>query len=90
MVQILRYFFRGIALSVILIRAGLGLDPVALRRLSVVVFRLAFLPCSAEAIAVSVASHFFLDFPWVWGYLLGYEKLCIKSPFHNVRPLKTS
>ena len=36
---------RQLALAVILLRAGLGLDPAALRSLSAAVFRLAFLPC---------------------------------------------
>ena len=61
----------NLALVVILIRAGLSLDPVALRRLSCVVFRLAFSPCVAESITVAVASHFLLGFPWVWGLMLG-------------------
>jgi len=63
--------FRAIALTVILARAGLGLDPVALRKLSFGVIRLAFSPCAVEAVTAAVASHFILDFPWVWGFMLG-------------------
>lgn len=62
---------RQIALVVILIRAGLGLDPTALRKLSTVVIRLAFGPCLVEAIVIAVTSHFILNFPWSWGFLLG-------------------
>ena len=63
---------RGVALVVILMRAGLGLDPQALKRLSVMVFRLAFTPCLAETLTVAVASHFLLNFPWIWGFMLGF------------------
>ncbi|KAL4240467.1 Sodium/hydrogen exchanger 9B2 [Mactra antiquata] len=63
---------RTIALTVILIRAGLGLDPQALRKLSWAVLRLAFSPCLAECLAEAVAAHFLLGFPWVWGIMLGF------------------
>jgi len=63
---------RAIALTVILARAGLGLDPVALRKLSFGVIRLAFSPCIVEAVTAAVASHFILGFPWLWGFMLGY------------------
>jgi len=65
------YHSRQTALTVILIRAGLGLDPVALMRLKGVVIRLAFLPCVAEAATIAVASYFILEFPIFWGLLLG-------------------
>jgi len=63
---------RSTALAVILLRAGLGLDPAALKQLSAMVFRLAFSPCMAECVTVAVASHFILDFPWLWGFMLGF------------------
>ena len=66
------YAFRQIALAVILIRAGLGLDAEALRRLSCVVLRLAFLPCLAETLTDGIASHFILRLPWQWAFMLGY------------------
>ncbi|CAH0381819.1 unnamed protein product [Bemisia tabaci] len=62
---------REIALTVILIKAGLGLDPVALMKLKFVVLRLALVPCIGEAAAVAAAAHFLLGFPWLWGILLG-------------------
>ncbi|XP_067006988.2 sodium/hydrogen exchanger 9B2 isoform X2 [Anabrus simplex] len=62
---------RKMALSVILIRAGLGLDPVALRRLSLLVLRLAALPSLVEAAALTVITHLLLGMPWIWGLLLG-------------------
>jgi NhaP-type Na+/H+ or K+/H+ antiporter len=56
---------------VILIKAGLGLDSSALRRLSFVVTKLAFIPCLVEAATVAVVAHLVLGFPWLWGTLLG-------------------
>jgi len=63
---------RGLALIVILMRAGLGLDPKALKRLSGMVFRLAFTPCLVETTVVAIASHFLLGIPWLWGFMLGF------------------
>ncbi|BFZ03690.1 hypothetical protein BsWGS_06729 [Bradybaena similaris] len=63
---------RQIALTIILTRAGLGLDPQALRRLSFVVVRLAFLPCLAETLVDGIACHLILGFPWPWGFMLGF------------------
>lgn len=36
------------------------------------VFRLAFIPCLAETLTVAIASYFLLDFPWMWGFMLGF------------------
>ena len=36
------------------------------------VFRLAFTPCLVETLTVAVASHFLLDFEWMWGFMLGF------------------
>jgi len=55
-----------------LIRAGLGLDPTALKKLSGVVFRLAFSPCLIETVAVAVSAHLLLGLPWLWGFMLGF------------------
>ncbi|XP_068164470.1 sodium/hydrogen exchanger 9B2 isoform X2 [Antennarius striatus] len=63
---------RNIALSIILTRAGLGLDPSALQRLKAMCVRLAVGPCVLEACSVAVVSHFLLDLPWVWGFILGF------------------
>ncbi|XP_061407206.1 sodium/hydrogen exchanger 9B2-like isoform X1 [Lethenteron reissneri] len=62
---------RRAALTVILMRAGLGLDPQALRRLKGVCVRLSVLPCLVEAVSVGVVAHFLLHLPWVWGFMLG-------------------
>lgn len=62
---------RLVAMVVILIKAGLGLDSAALRRLSFVVTKLAFIPCLVEAATDAVVAHLVLGFPWLWGTLLG-------------------
>jgi NhaP-type Na+/H+ or K+/H+ antiporter len=63
--------YRLVAMVVILIKAGLGLDAAALRRLSVVVLKLAFIPCLVETATVAVVAHLVLGFPWLWSILLG-------------------
>ncbi|CAI6343142.1 unnamed protein product [Macrosiphum euphorbiae] len=64
---------REAALSVILIKGGLEMNPAQLRRLSGAVTRLALLPCVAEAGAAAVAAHYILpNFSWEWGLMLGF------------------
>lgn len=63
--------FRKVALVIILIRAGLDLDPVALKRLKFTVLKLGLVPWAVEVIIIAVLSHFFLDLPWNWAFLLG-------------------
>lgn len=62
---------RNTALTLILIKAGLGLDPQALKRLKRVCLRLSMGPCLMEACSTAVISHFLMNFPWQWGFLLG-------------------
>ena len=56
---------------IILLRAGLGLDPAALRKLSCVVLRLAFLPCVVEAVVAALMTKLLLGLPWLWSFMLG-------------------
>lgn len=63
---------RQIALTIILLRAGLGLDPQALRRLSLVVLRLALLPCLVEALVSGLSTRLILGFPWPWAFMVGF------------------
>ncbi|XP_069878469.1 sodium/hydrogen exchanger 9B1 isoform X3 [Dipodomys merriami] len=60
------------ALTIILMRAGLGLDPEVLKSLKAVCLRLSFGPCITEACSAAIFSHFILKFPWKWGFLLGF------------------
>ncbi|CAJ1052284.1 sodium/hydrogen exchanger 9B2 isoform X1 [Xyrichtys novacula] len=63
---------RNIALAVILARAGLGLDPTALKKLKSVCVRVAAGPCIIEACTTALVSHFLMGLPWVWGFILGF------------------
>ncbi|XP_057561480.1 sodium/hydrogen exchanger 9B2 isoform X1 [Hippopotamus amphibius kiboko] len=63
---------RSIALSVILVRAGLGLDSNALKKLKGVCVRLSLGPCLVEACTSAVLAHFLMGLPWQWGFMLGF------------------
>ncbi|XP_034886085.1 sodium/hydrogen exchanger 9B1 isoform X5 [Mirounga leonina] len=45
---------------------------LALRHLKRVCLRLAIGPCLMEACSTAVVSHFLMNFPWQWGFLLGF------------------
>ncbi|XP_011056869.1 PREDICTED: mitochondrial sodium/hydrogen exchanger 9B2 isoform X2 [Acromyrmex echinatior] len=62
---------RKISLVIILVKAGLDLDPVALKKLKVTVPKLGLIPWVVETIVVAVLTKYLLDLPWVWGFLLG-------------------
>lgn len=62
---------RRVALVMILIRAGLDLDPQALRRLFCTVLRMGLIPWTIECIILTTLTHYLLGFPWLWGLLLG-------------------
>jgi len=63
---------RSLCLTVILLMAGLELDPVALMKLSGMVVRATFIPCFVEATVVAVLSKLILGFPWTVGFMLGF------------------
>ena len=62
----------SVALTIILLRAGLGLDPTALKKLSGLVTRLAFIPGLAEMLVVAIFSNLCLGFSWLWGIMMGF------------------
>lgn len=55
---------------IILIRAGLDLDPYALRRLKFTVIKLGLIPWLIEAVVCTLLSHFLLGLPWNYALLL--------------------
>ncbi|AFZ34046.1 sodium/proton antiporter, CPA1 family [Stanieria cyanosphaera PCC 7437] len=63
--------FRTIAVMVILMKAGLGLDREKLAQQGTVALRLGFLPAACEAIAIAVISVWLLKFDFWTGLLLG-------------------
>ena len=62
---------RTIAVMVILMKAGLGLDREKLAQQGTVALRLGFLPGALEAIAVAITSTWLLNFDFPTGLLLG-------------------
>ncbi|XP_025153435.1 uncharacterized protein LOC105182503 isoform X2 [Harpegnathos saltator] len=62
---------RKIALVIILTRAGLDLDPNALKRLRLTVPKLGLIPWVVEATVVAALTTHLLGLPWIWGFLLG-------------------
>ncbi|CRL01326.1 CLUMA_CG014448, isoform A [Clunio marinus] len=62
---------REFALTIILTRAGLEMDPEAFKKIWFTIIKLALVPWVAEAGIITVLSHYLLDLPWMWGLLLG-------------------
>ena len=62
---------RTLAVMVILMRAGLGLDRDKLKQQGSVALRLGFLPAMCEAIAIAVSAILIFQFNWATGLLLG-------------------
>lgn len=63
--------FRTIAVMVILMKAGLGLDREKLAQQGTVALRLGFLPAACETIAIALAAVWLLQFDFATGLLLG-------------------
>lgn len=64
-------YIRKIALTIILTRAGLDLDPVAIKKFFLTVIKLSLVPWTFECVLCAVMSYFLLDLPWDWAFLLG-------------------
>jgi len=62
---------RVIAVMVILMKAGLGIDREKLAQQGTVALRLGFLPAACEAVAIAFASMWLLRFDFATGLLLG-------------------
>lgn len=57
---------------VILLRAGISLDPNIIRKLSFVCFRLSLIPCAIEAAVIAVAAFFAFHLSWSLSAMLGF------------------
>jgi len=64
--------FRGVALCVIMIRAGLGLSLADLLRLKYTMAIISTFPALVEATVVMLLSLPFFDYDVLWGYMLGF------------------
>ena len=63
---------KTVALMLILMKGGLSLDIMDIKRVGFAVIRLAFLPCFVEAAIFAILSVLLLNLPWIWGFLLGF------------------
>ncbi|XP_023955193.1 sodium/hydrogen exchanger 9B2 isoform X1 [Bicyclus anynana] len=69
--QKLSSYIRKIALTIILTRAGLDLDPMAMKKIFWTVIKLALVPWSFEFALSAVLCNLLLGMPWDWAFLLG-------------------
>lgn len=57
---------RKFALVIILIRAGLEMDPAAFKKVYITILKLGLVPWTVECCLCAVLSHYFFDMPWIW------------------------
>jgi solute carrier family 9B (sodium/hydrogen exchanger), member 1/2 len=65
-------FLRSLALIIILLRAGLGIEKETLSKVGPASIRIAFIPCLLEGAAVTFASRYFLNFSWPESGMMGF------------------
>lgn len=65
------HIFRGLALVIILIRAGLSLDLLAFKKMGRPVILLSFLPAILEVLIVGLLGPVIFDIPYLDAFLLG-------------------
>ncbi len=63
---------RVFALIVILLRAGLGLNPDVLKRVGGVAVRMSVIPCLVEGFTVTMVAHYLLHIPLLEAGVLGF------------------
>lgn len=63
---------RMLALVVILLKAGLGLNRRVLNEVKGPALTMGVLPCILEGLTVSIAAYYILDFPWAVAASLGF------------------
>ena len=81
-------FLRSIALIVILLRAGLGIEKEVLRKVGTASIRMAFIPCFLEGTAVTLFCGYFLGFSWAEAGMMGFI-LAAVSPAVVVKAMLT-
>lgn len=62
---------RKIALTIILTRAGLEMDPEAFKKIYKTILKLGLVPWTVECGVVAILSYYFLGLPWIWAFALG-------------------
>lgn len=64
-------YIRKFALVIILIRAGLEMDPAAFRNIYTTILKLGLVPWTVECVLCAVLSHYFFGMVWLWAFALG-------------------
>ena len=64
--------FKTVALIVILIRAGLGINKATLHRIGGPAIRMSFIPGILEGTTVAIAAHYLLDLTFIESGMLGF------------------
>ncbi|KAJ8686521.1 hypothetical protein QAD02_022315 [Eretmocerus hayati] len=62
---------RKVALVIILTRAGLDLDPQAMKNMKITVPKIGLIPWTVEAGIITITSWYFMGLPLIWGFLAG-------------------
>ena len=65
-------FLKNVALVLIITRGGISIDANVVYQHKFEIIKLTLLPSLGEAIADGIASHFLLDLPWLWSFMLGF------------------
>lgn len=47
------------------------MDPEAFKKIYITILKLGLVPWTVECGVVAIMSHYLLDLPWIWGFLLG-------------------
>ncbi len=58
-------------MTIILIRAGLEIDPEAVKKVYLTILKLGLVPWAVECSVVAVLSYVLFDFPLSWAFALG-------------------
>lgn len=64
-------YIRKFALVIILIRAGLEMDPDAFKKIWLTIIKLGLVPWTVECMLCAVLAHFFFQMEWLWAFALG-------------------
>jgi len=65
-------FLKSFALIVILLRAGLGISKVTLKKVGITALLMSFIPCILEGITLLFLLHYFFDFSYVTSGLTAF------------------
>lgn len=64
-------YIRKVALVLILIRAGLEMDPEAFKNVYITIVKLGLAPWIVECVLCAILARFFFEMPWLWAFALG-------------------